>query len=192
LSHTRTATFGLAAGLAVAVLSLLLSSGRARKAFTGGLVLAGVVAVAFLPAVQAWVLRGQDGENFGTLTGRAKVWDALLSEPRSVYRELLGTGLSDKSFNGLPIDNSWLAAYSEQGLLGVTLVALFLITLVIVAAARPPSPQRACAIFLIAYCLVASYTEAGLADASPYLLHLTVAAGLLTVRAVAPKTGGAS
>lgn len=179
LTHTRTAMFGLVAGLAVAVLSLLLSNGRARKVFTAGMLAGGMVAVTFLPVIEAWVLRGQDEANFGTLTGRAKVWDALLSEPRTVYQELLGTGLSNKSFNGLPIDNSWLSVYHEQGLVGSVLVALFLITLIIVAAARPPSPQRACAIFLIAYCLVASYTEAGLADASPYLLHLTVAAGLL-------------
>jgi hypothetical protein len=30
------------------------------------------------------------------------------------------------------------------------------------------------------YCLVAAYTEAGLGDASPYLLNLTLAAALLT------------
>jgi len=68
-----------------------------------------------------------------------------------------------------------------------------------VAVTRPPSPQRACALFLVAYCLVASYTEAGLADASPYLLHLAVAAALLVPQASRPgtartasKTGGAS
>ena len=48
-----------------------------------------------------------------------------------------------------------------------------------VALLRPPSLSRACAIFLISYCAIASYTEAGLGDASPYLLHLTVAASLL-------------
>ncbi|WP_028849195.1 O-antigen ligase family protein [Thermocrispum municipale] len=195
LTHTRTAAFGLVAGLTVALLSSLLTNPRARKVFTVGAITAGVGTVIFLPVLQAWVLRGQDQDDFGTLTGRAKVWDALLSEPRTLYQELFGTGLSDKSFTGLPIDNSWLAAYHEQGLIGASLVALFLITLLVVAVARPPSPQRACALFLIAYCLVASYTEAGLADASPYLLHLTVAAALLvtpTTRTVASKTGGAS
>jgi hypothetical protein len=33
--------------------------------------------------------------------------------------------------------------------------------------------------FLVVYCAVASYTEVGLGDASPYLLHLVVAASLL-------------
>ncbi|MEU2861676.1 O-antigen ligase domain-containing protein, partial [Streptomyces mirabilis] len=50
---------------------------------------------------------------------------------------------------------------------------------------RPPSLQRACAIFLISYCAIASYTEAGLGDASPYLLHLALAASLLAAPAPA-------
>jgi hypothetical protein len=94
-------------------------------------------------------------------------------------KEAFGVGLTNKSFNGLPIDSSWLSVYHEQGLVGVTLVALFLLTLLIVAALRPPSPERACAVFLIIYCVVSSYTESGLGDASPYLLHLAIAAGLL-------------
>ena len=70
--------------------------------------------------------------------------------------------------------------YHEQGLVGAALAVAFLATLIIVAALRPPSVHRACALFLIVYCLIASYTEAGLGDASPYLLNLTVAAALLT------------
>ncbi|WP_431900778.1 O-antigen ligase domain-containing protein [Amycolatopsis thermoflava] len=179
LTHTRTATLGLVSGLVVAMLSMWLTSGRARKAFAWGIAVAGIGAVLLGPLLQTWVLRGQDAENFGNLTGRAKVWERLLSAPRTWFEEIFGTGLSNKSFDGLPIDNSWLAVYHEQGYLGATIVVLFLVTLVVVAIARPPSPGRACALFLITYCLAASYTEAGLGDASPYLLHLAVAAGLL-------------
>ncbi|WP_435583076.1 O-antigen ligase domain-containing protein [Amycolatopsis thermoflava] len=179
LTHTRTATLGLVSGLVVAMLSMWLTSGRARKAFAWGIAGAGIGAVLLGPLLQTWVLRGQDAENFGNLTGRAKVWERLLSAPRTWFEEIFGTGLSNKSFDGLPIDNSWLAVYHEQGYLGATIVVLFLVTLVVVAIARPPSPGRACALFLITYCLAASYTEAGLGDASPYLLHLAVAAGLL-------------
>jgi hypothetical protein len=179
LSHTRTAMLGLLVGLLIAGLSLFLTSARARRTFAWGVILAGVVAVAFASAVQTWVLRGQDEENFGNLTGREKTWTALLEEPRTLMQELFGVGLTNKSFNGLPIDSSWLSVYHEQGLVGVGIVTLFLLTLLTVAALRPPSPERACAVFLIAYCLVASYTESGLGDASPYLLHLMIAAGLL-------------
>ncbi|MEU8824859.1 O-antigen ligase domain-containing protein [Streptomyces sp. NPDC048636] len=189
LTHTRTATLGLFIGLALAIGSLILTSAAARRFFTWTVLCAVVAAVGFASALRAWFLRGQSQENFSNLTGRAKVWDALLAAPRSASEQLFGMGLGDKSFGGLPIDNSWLAVYSEQGLTGVALVAAIIIVLGGVALLRPPSLSRACAIFLISYCAIASYTEAGLGDASPYLLHLAVAASLLAVpAAAAPRT----
>ncbi|MCL8013275.1 O-antigen ligase domain-containing protein [Streptomyces sp. AS02] len=185
LTHTRTATLGLLIGLVLAIGSLALTSAAARRFFAWAVLCATVAAVAFSSALQAWFLRGQSQENFSNLTGRAKVWDALLAAPRSTSEQLFGAGLGDKSFGGLPIDNSWLAVYNEQGLTGVTIVAAIIIVLGGVALLRPPSLQRACAIFLISYCAIASYTEAGLGDASPYLLHLAVAASLLAAPAAA-------
>ncbi|MFD0115535.1 O-antigen ligase domain-containing protein [Streptomyces sp. NPDC058320] len=183
LTHTRTATLGLFIGLALAIGSLLLTSAAARRFFTWTVVCATVAAVGFSSALQAWFLRGQSQENFANLTGRAKVWDALLAAPRTTTEQLFGMGLGDKSFDGLPIDNSWLAVYQEQGLVGAAIVAAIILVLGGVALLRPPSLQRACAIFLISYCAIASYTEAGLGDASPYLLHLAVAASLLATPA---------
>ncbi|MEV6174219.1 O-antigen ligase domain-containing protein [Streptomyces sp. NPDC051954] len=186
LTHTRTATLGLLIGLALAIGSLILTSAAARRFFTWTVLCATVAAVGFSSALQAWFLRGQSQENFSDLTGRAKVWEALLAAPRTTSEKLFGMGLGDKSFGGLPIDNSWLAVYQEQGLTGVSLVAAIIIVLGGVALLRPPSLQRACAIFLISYCAIASYTEAGLGDASPYLLHLALAASLLAAPATAP------
>ncbi|MFG2660985.1 O-antigen ligase domain-containing protein [Streptomyces sp. NPDC048425] len=185
LTHTRTATLGLFIGLALAIGSLLLTSAAARRFFSWTVVCATVAAVGFSSALQAWFLRGQSQENFANLTGRAKVWDALLAAPRTTTEQLFGMGLGDKSFDGLPIDNSWLAVYQEQGLVGAAVVAAIILVLGAVALLRPPSLQRACAIFLISYCAIASYTEAGLGDASPYLLHLAVAASLLAAPAQA-------
>ncbi len=179
LTHTRTAMLGLIAGVLLALLSLWMSSARARKVFAGVALTAAVVAVALGSLLQAWFLRGQSEENFSSLTGRAKVWDALLSDPRTLGEYVFGVGLTNKSYIGLPIDNSWLAVYHEQGYVGIAIVAAFMLVLIVVAALRPPSLARACAIFLITYCLSASYTEAGLGDASPYLLHLALAASLL-------------
>ncbi|MFH8220636.1 O-antigen ligase domain-containing protein [Streptomyces sp. NPDC018057] len=179
LTHTRTATLGLLAGLVAAIGSLVLTSAAARRFFAWALLCCAVAAVGFSSAVQTWFLRGQSQENFSSLTGRAKVWHALLTAPRTTTEYLFGAGLGDKSFDGLPIDNSWLAVYNEQGVLGVALVAAVIAVLGGVALLRPPSLSRACAIFLITYCAIASYTEAGLGDASPYLLHLAVAASLL-------------
>ncbi|MFJ1806810.1 MULTISPECIES: O-antigen ligase domain-containing protein [unclassified Streptomyces] len=179
LTHTRTATLGLIIALVLAITSLVLTSAAARRLFTWAVLCAAVAAVGFSSALQAWFLRGQSQENFASLTGRAKVWHALLAAPRTMSEYLFGAGLGDKSFGGLPIDNSWLAVYNEQGMIGVALVAAVIIVLGGVALLRPPSLSRACAIFLISYCAIASYTEAGLGDASPYLLHLAVAASLL-------------
>ena len=39
------------------------------------------------------------------------------------------------------------------------------------------------ALFLVTYCLIASITETGLGDASPYLLELIIAASLLAAPA---------
>ncbi|MGP3769467.1 O-antigen ligase domain-containing protein [Streptomyces sp. SDT5-1] len=183
LTHTRTATVGLLAGLALAICSLLLTSASARRFFGWSVLVVAVAAVGFAGAVQAWFLRGQNKEYFTSLTGRAKVWDALLAAPRTTAEQFFGTGLGDKSFGGLPIDNSWLAVYNEQGLIGVTVVAALLLVLGGVALLRPPSLPRACAIFLISYVVLSSYTEAGLGDASPYLLHLALAATLLAAPA---------
>ncbi|WP_405637940.1 O-antigen ligase domain-containing protein [Streptomyces sp. NBC_00056] len=185
LTHTRTATLGLFVGLALAIGSLILTSAAARRFFTWAVLCAVVAAVGFASALQTWFLRGQSQENFSSLTGRAKVWDALLAAPRTTGEKAFGVGLGDKSFGGLPIDNSWLAVYNEQGLIGVAVVAAIIIVLGGVALLRPPSLQRACAIFLISYCAIASYTEAGLGDASPYLLHLALAAALLAAPAEA-------
>ncbi|UNO44393.1 O-antigen ligase domain-containing protein [Streptomyces sp. MST-110588] len=185
LTHTRTATLGLLVGLALAIGSLLLTSAAARRLFTWAVLCAAVAAIGFASALRTWFLRGQSQEYLTSLTGRANVWDALLAEPRTTGKELFGVGLGDKSFGGLPIDNSWLAVYHEQGLTGVALVAAVVIVLGGVALLRPPSLPRACAIFLISYCTIASYTESGLGDASPYLLHLAVAASLLAAPAAA-------
>ncbi|GGS13816.1 membrane protein [Streptomyces aureoverticillatus] len=185
LTHTRTATLGLLVGLVLAIGSLVLTSAAARRFFVWAVLCAAVAAVAFSTALRAWFLRGQSQENLADLTGRAKVWDALLAAPRTTSEQLFGMGLGDKSFGGLPIDNSWLAVYHEQGLTGVALVAAIIVVLAGVALLRPPSLSRACAIFLISYCAIASYTEAGLGDASPYLLHLAVAASLLAAPAAA-------
>ncbi|TGB15365.1 O-antigen ligase domain-containing protein [Streptomyces sp. MZ04] len=185
LTHTRTATVGLLIGLVLAIGSLVLTSAAARRLFVWAVVVSVVAAVGFASALEAWFLRGQSKEYFTSLTGRAKVWDALLTAPRTTAEQVFGMGLGDKSFGGLPIDNSWLAVYSEQGLIGVILVAAIIVVLAGVALLRPPSLQRACAVFLISYVAISSYTEAGLGDASPYLLHLALAASLLATPAAA-------
>lgn len=189
LTHTRTATVGLCVGLGAAVVTLLMASARSRRTLVWTAVATTLVVAGFGSALLNWFQRGQGEDALETLTGRQKLWEALLAAPRTAREQVVGVGLSNKSFDGLPIDNAWLAVYHEQGLLGVAIVIAFLLSLLIAVVARPPSTARACAAFLLAYCLVASYTEVGLGDASLYLLNLSLAACLLARR---PPNGDSS
>jgi hypothetical protein len=60
-----------------------------------------------------------------------------------------------------------------------------LLSLLLIAAFRPRGPTRALALFLLVYCLIASFTETGLGQASTYMLDLTIAASLLAPSAPA-------
>ena len=99
--------------------------------------------------------------------------------PATRFQEIFGFGLSNCSFNGLPIDSNWLASYQEQGLFGVIICAVILLFLLVAAYFQPRGVQRALALFLVTYCLVSSYTEVGFTDVSTYLLDLNLAASLI-------------
>jgi len=180
MSHTRTAIIALVVALTIAGGSLMFRTSRARRVLAVAVPCAGLIAVSSEGALLSWFRRGQSDEALENLTGRQKVWDAFLATQNSPREKLFGVGLTNNSFGGLPIDNGWLAIYHDMGLIGVAIVAAFLAVLVVTAVTRPPSPSRACAIFLIVYCLIASYTTVGPGFASTYQLHLVVAAALLT------------
>jgi hypothetical protein len=179
LSHTRTALVALVAGVLIAGLSLFLARARVRRAFGVGIAVLSVGAVTVSSAVVTWLARGQDAAQVGELTGRTKVWDAVLAAPRTPFEIVFGTGLSDKSFNGLPIDSNWLATYNDLGLFGATVDALLVLFVLVAAFFRPPGARRAIALFIAVYCLAASFTETSLSDATTYLLELTLAASLV-------------
>lgn len=187
LTHTRTALVALIAGLLIAGLSMIVGQARVRKAFTVAASVATVTILALSRIITTYLARGQDSSQLTTLTGRTKFWGPLLAFPRTKFQEIFGFGLSNASFNGLPIDSNWLASYQEQGLIGVVLCAIILLTLMVTAYFRPPSVQRALALFLVTYCMLASFTEVGFTDASAYLLDLFVAASLLVPSAATDR-----
>ncbi len=187
MSHTRTALVGLIAGVLCAGSTLLLSRRRVRRTFTVALVVMPIALLVLAPSILTWFARGQSSEQISGLTGRTRVWEALLAEPRPELAKWFGLGLSDKSFEGLSIDSTWLAVYRDQGLVGDVLVGATLLFLLVAPVFRPSAPGRALVTFLVVYCAFASYTEVGLGDASPYLLHLVVAASLLAYPADVPN-----
>jgi hypothetical protein len=184
-THTRTALLALVLGVAVAVASLFLGHARVRRVSMLTLVSLLGGAVVLGPLIGSWLLRGQSIDEAARLTGRTVVWSDVVTLPRGPRETILGSGLSDGSFNGLSIDSSWVATYLDQGLLGVTVHVLLVLVLLLAAVFRPRSPERAVALFLIVYVLTASITENALNTPTTYLLDLTVAAALLA----APRSG---
>jgi hypothetical protein len=178
-THTRTALLGAVLGLVVAGASLFVGHARVRRTTAVALLVSLAVWIVCSPFIISWLTRGQSAEDLTQLTGRTKVWEAAAEQERTAMQEVFGTGLGNKSFNGLPIDSNWVATDIELGRLGVAIVVAVLLVLFFAAATRPAGPRRAVALFLIVFCLTSSFTETGLGDASPYLLELTVAASLL-------------
>jgi hypothetical protein len=179
MTHTRTALIGMIAGILVAGLSLIVAKARVRKLFAVGGLITAVVIMTLSGFLTTWLARGEGTKELTNLTGRTKVWGPLLAFPRDRFQEIFGFGLSNGSFNGLPIDSNWLSSYQEQGLIGVSVCAAVLIFLLMTAYFQPRGVQRALALFLVTYCLIASFTEDGFTDATPYMLELALVASMI-------------
>jgi hypothetical protein len=191
LTHTRTALLGMIAGILIAGISMVVAKARVRRLFATAGVIAGISIVTLSSFITTWLARGQATSQLTQLSGRTKVWGQLLAEPRNAFQEIFGFGLSNSSFNGLPIDSNWLSSYQEQGLLGVSICILVLVFLLVTAYFQPRGVERALALFLVVYCLVASFTEDGFTDATPYLLEITLAASLLVRPLAMSRRSGA-
>jgi hypothetical protein len=181
LTHTRTALVGLVAGILIAGLSLFTSNARVRKFFAAIAVTVSIGVMTVAGVVTTWLARGEGTRGLTTLTGRTNFWALVLNTPRTKFQEVFGFGLSNASINGLPIDSNWLSAYMQEGLFGVVVCAMILVFLLVTAFFQPPGVRRALALFLVTYCLLASFTEDAFTDVSTYLLDLTVAASLLMI-----------
>jgi hypothetical protein len=169
----------MTAGILIAGLSLISVNRRVRKVFTWAV---GIVTVAILTLssfLTSWLARGEGTQQLTNLTGRTSVWGAVVNIPRNLFQVIFGFGLSNKSFNGLPVDSNWLACYLDEGLAGVILSAVVLLFVYVSAFFMPQGKSRALALFLTTYVLIASFTETGFSDASTYLLELTLAASLI-------------
>ncbi len=178
-THTRTALVGVLAGLLVGGASLFLVNARVRRTAVTSATVGLLTLAIFANELLVWAARGQDSTSISDLTGRTKVWSAVMSQTRPALENWFGSGLSNMSFDGLAIDSNWVATFQDQGWFGVTLVALLFLFLLVTALARTRGPRKAISLFLVVYCLFASITETGLDAPSAYLLDLTVAASLL-------------
>jgi hypothetical protein len=178
-TETRTALVAMIAGILIAGLSLIVAKARARKLFAGVAAVATVGTLTLSGFLTAWLARGQGAGQLSSLSGRTDFWGPILAFRRDRFQELFGFGLSNDSFGGLPIDSNWLASYQSQGLFGVVVCAAILLFLLVASYFQQRAVQRAVALFLVIYCLVASFTEIGFTGASTYMLDLSVAASML-------------
>lgn len=187
LAEARTALLACVIGLIVAGLSLLPTTPRVRKAFA---IAAGVGVLVYVTAasvITTYLARGQSTQQLTGLTGRTSFWGPLLAYPRDPFQMIFGFGLSNGSFRGLPIDSNWLDSYQDQGLFGDTICGLIILSLIIAACVQVRSANRALALFLAVYILVASFTEDGITNPSPYLLDAAIAASLIAVPVLTRK-----
>jgi hypothetical protein len=182
MTHTRTALVAMIGALIVASLSLFAVRARVRKLFTGATIAISVIAITASGFVTTWLARGENSKELSDLTGRTTVWSGVLNAPRDRFQDLFGFGLSNKSFNGLPIDSNWMACYNDQGLVGVVLSASAAIFLLVLAFFRARGVPRSLGLFLVTYCTIASFTEVGFSDASTYLMYMMLAGSLLVPR----------
>jgi O-antigen ligase len=179
LTHTRTALVAMFVALLVSGLSLIATSPRVRRLFAVVAAVTVVAFAAFSSAITSWMARGEGTAQLTNLTGRTNFWGPLLAYPRTTFQEIFGFGLSNGSFAGLPIDSNWMLSYQDQGLFGVVMCAVILLYVLIAACLQSRGIRRALALFLVIYCIVASFTEDGITNPSTYMLDVTVAASLL-------------
>ncbi len=100
-THTRTAIAGTVIGLAIASASLFLGHARVRRVSASTLLGLGAAVLLFAPQIVTWLARGQSAEDATQLTGRTKVWSDVFATPRPALEQFFGSGLSNKSFQGL-------------------------------------------------------------------------------------------
>jgi hypothetical protein len=179
LTETRTALLACVVGLLVAGLSLMPTTRRVRKVFGITIGVGVLVYLAAASVITSFLARGQSTQQLSGLTGRTSFWGPLLAYPRDPFEIIFGFGLSNGSFRGLPIDSNWLDSYQDQGLFGDTVCALIIIFLIVAACVQVRNVNRALALFLAVYILVASFTEDGITNPSPYLLDAAIAASLV-------------
>jgi len=182
-THTRTALAGVTVGMTVAIVSLFLGNARVRRTTVAAVLVGGTLVALFAGQIASWLARGQTADEASQLTGRTKVWDAVFATPRTTSQQIFGSGLSNQSYNGLPIDSTWVSAYVDQGWLGALTYATVILLILVITLMMPRGPDRAISLFLVTYLVVDSITESTLVSPTPYLLDLMVAASLVSLTA---------
>lgn len=129
------------------------------------------------PVVDAYFNRG-GAQNVTTLNSRTIAWKAALSARQAFWREWFGGGLGVKEvpvsgtyWNAQILDSSWLSAFVQVGLVGISLLGLWTV-LTLIGAVRAPRPYRAFLTAAVLYAVINSILMTGLLDA--YVLFVVM------------------
>jgi hypothetical protein len=183
LTGSRTGLFALF--LAIFVLVLLaprINFGTMATALAAVPVLFFVVA--YTAALGGFFGRG-GSTNLLTLSSRTVAWQSVFSAHRDFYGLWFGGGLAVKTVSvnqafasSQVIDSSWVSTYVQTGVLGVLLLALWVVG-TLVAALRHRSPIGRLWLALAVFALVRSFLATGLLDT--YVLFVVMLVPALQV-----------
>ena len=183
LSRTRTPAVALAVGLVVAFIATRRSSIGRRGLWTAAA--ATIAALAFAPVIVGWLTRAQSVEQITALSGRTTVWEFIAASETTASEFWWGRGLGQKrvllrrgegDINVMAIDNTWLGAYWEAGVVALVFIVAAVLVLGYLAVTSPGAYVRATSTFLVVFVLGSTFSESGLSDVSSQTLSLVVAA----------------
>lgn len=170
--------------MAAAVLVNVLYLGRIRRVLVV-LFLAAVplaVGVAFFTPLVSSLLMRPDSASLLTLNSRTIAWEAVLSTPPGTWTWWVGEGLSIKTvpvqgqyWDDQVLDSSWVSALAQAGVVGVLVLAVWVLTAVFQAFANRGIPGGLPPTLLI-FVVGRSTLENGLTEASAaFVLFFVIA-----------------
>lgn len=172
------------AALLLAILLIALSTERVSLPVFATAVLA-VPAILFVAGwtslLSGFVVR-DDGQSLTTLNSRTVAWGSAVDYADTLTERLIGAGLSLKQIpvsamyrDQQILDSTWVSALLQVGIVGVGVLALFVV-MVLIAACRSDRPQRSLYIALVVYLTIVSVLESGMFDASVAFIAFFVVA----------------
>jgi hypothetical protein len=191
---------GSRTGLAAALLGVglvIMTARRLPTAVVVGVVAAVPVGVYFLTAtgfIAGYIGRGGTS-NLSTLSSRTIAWQAAFDAPFEFWTSMFGRGLSAKTvgvsgtyWDTQVLDSSWVSAFVQGGIVGMTLLALWALLTLGATAGLPPR-ERSLWLPLTAFALLWSSTASGLVDA--YVLFVIMFLAAVCSERASRTTGGA-
>jgi long-chain acyl-CoA synthetase len=195
LTESRT-TAALTAALVLSLIICGTRHERFRLSMITGTVICILFALTFTDAIQHFGSRGgtSEIESFGD---RMIAWDTVLNMTRPPMQTLFGLGIANKFvpieghyWHKQVLDSSWFSAFVQAGVIGVIIVAAFVIYAT-THALRNARPAKDLWLALVVLVGVRSIFESGLLDTSTsFIVFMMVSMGAATQARHGSFSGG--